>query len=614
MLFARVVLGLHVEGPFDYIIPAELEKKAKTGERVWVNFCNRKMPGYIVGITRKSKIKKLKRIIELIDEFPVLDKGMLLVTRWLSEYYCCSWGEAIDAALPESIRKGKSVAGMPSLAIKNNTVSCPEALLLQDLDGARRWDVYLEAIKNTCLENKRSILICPDKLLALKAQQIIKERLGFSSEVLYRKIPKELDTWLKIKEGKANIVVGTLSAVFSPVSNLGLIIIDEENDPAYKQDQVPHYNAREVARKRCQIEKAKLILGSTRISLESFYAAGRNEIKYLTLGSQKQYPQIQIIDMKSEYNLKNKNKLLSKYLQDAVFSAINAKEKVLLFLNRKGFATSATCHNCGVSLRCPRCNINLVYYFAQNSLNCHYCNFKMEVPRICPACNAGYIKFSGTGTEKIESELSRLFPLARIKRIDSNVPQDLQNWDIFISTSSIVKQKDYNFDLVGVLSIDNSLNRIDFRSTEKTFYLLSSLLTMTAKKLIVQTALPNNYCFQSLIKNDQRIFYNQELNNRKQLSFPPFRHMAAVKFRGKVEDKVKKSSGLFFEKLKECDSPQGIKIISLIADSPAKLRGNFYWKILVSSPDARRMSGFLKNRLKDFSHSGIIVTVDVDPL
>ena len=305
MLYARVVLGIPVEGPFDYIVPSSLEKKVKAGSRVWVNFCHRKMLGYVVQLSDKTNIRKLKRISELIDDYPVLDKNMLLFTKELSEYYCCSWGEAIEAALPEGLRKGKQIAQITSSNNENKS-SDAGMLLLHGLDRRKRWDKYLEAIKDAQSENKSAILIFPDKNSALKAKEIIQEEFGLPSIALYRKMPKELEGWLKIKEGRAGVIVGTLSAIFAPVNNLGLVIIDEEENSAYKQDQVPHYHVREAAIMRTNREKAKLILGSCAPSLESLLLFKDDKLRYIFMQDSKSFPETKIVDMKSQYSMKHR--------------------------------------------------------------------------------------------------------------------------------------------------------------------------------------------------------------------------------------------------------------------------------------------------------------------
>ena len=625
MLYAKVVLGLAVEGPFDYIVPESLYKKIKIGVRVWINFHTKEALGYVVKITKKSNIKNLKSILEVIDEAPILDKNMLLLTKELSDYYCCSWGEAIETALPEGLRKGKLIPNIQEVKCTKRHDSA-EINLLHDLDGRARWDMYITQIKEALDNDKSTILLLPDINSVLRAREIIKTRLNCSLGVLHRKQPRELEEWIKIKRGEVNIVIGTRSSIFAPVNNLGLVIIEEEQDESYKQDQVPHYNAREVAFMRANIEKTNFVLGSTSPSLESFYLTWKHKIKHTFISRKRDFPEIKVIDMKQQHlNFKQRNIILSKYLEDSILSALDSpatagsrilreKGKILLFLNRRGFATSISCRHCGVVLKCPRCNINLVYHFKDNILNCHYCNFKMPVFTICPNCNSGYIRYSGTGVEKIESELSRLFPQARIKRLDNLKDLDINEADMFISTKSIIKQTGLNFDLVGVLSIDNSLNRIDFRASEKAFGLLVGLLGLTEGRLVIQTSLPKHHCFQALENKDVNIFYDEELRQRKQLGFPPFKHLGLVKLRGKNEARVKEVSNALFKRLDRHNKDKNIKIVSVNPGQPSKLRGKFWWQILIKSNNAKKISKFLKIHLKDFSHSGIIVTVDIDPL
>jgi primosomal protein N' (replication factor Y) len=608
------VVGLPVSGPFDYIVPAEIAKKIQIGSRVWVDFRGRRIGGYVVAISRQSNIKKLKTLSELIDALPLLDKNMLLLTKEVSDYYCSTWGEVIETALPEALRKGKPITIAEGIKIKQDKCKT-DYLLVHDLDGQARWDVYIERIKEVLSLNKSVILLSPDINSIKKAKNIIDEKIGCFSGISYRKQPQELNEWVKIKQGKAKLVVGTRSAIFAPLGNLGLIIIDEEEDSVFKQDQVPHYNAREVAFMRARIERAKLILGSVSPSLETFYLHKKNRIKYLNLQRKKVFPEIKIIDTRHlPYQEKRQRLVFSRFLTDSIYSVLGLEGKVLLFLNRRGFATHATCHNCGISLKCPRCNINLVYHFEANILNCHYCNFKMETPKICPHCNSGYIKFSGVGTEKIESELSRIFPQAKITRLDTNKNVEINDADIFVSTSSIFKRHNLNFDLIGVLSVDNSLNRIDFRASEKTFALLAGLLGLTNKQIIIQTSFPQHHCFKAITEKDTSFFYEKELKERFQLKFPPYKHIILVKLRGKNADSAKRLSQLLFERLKGSSNNKSIKIVSLNPCQPSKLRGNFYWQVLIIGGNIKKIVDFLKIKLKVFAHSGIIITVDVDPV
>ncbi|MFH1354984.1 MAG: primosomal protein N' [Candidatus Omnitrophota bacterium] len=614
MLFARVVLGLHVEGPFDYIVPEGLDKKIQVGMRVGVNFANRQMTGYVIGLTRKSKIKKLKAIEKLIDSVPVLDRHLLLLTKQVAEYYCSSWGEAIETALPDALRHGKKIS-VKEVAGEEGVKPEQRTLLLHDCDTQSRWASYIKYIREAGDSNQASLILVPDKSSLLAAERLIQATFNSSFSAIYRKKPKELNEWVKIKSGGAQIVIGMRSAIFAPLKNLGLIIIDQEQDFVYKQDQVPHYHAREVAYMRNKLNKGRLILGSSCPSLESFYKTTTGEAEYKFFPRKNGLVQIKTVDSNSAAVRFNKKKsFLPKYLEDSVYSSLSSGEKVLIFVDRKGFATAATCSNCNVILKCPRCNINLVYHYEDKLLSCHFCNFKSPLSDLCPVCNAGYIQFSGVGTEKAESELSRIFPTTRIRKIDDQDLDVTKEADLFLSTRMIIQHPVNKFDFIVAPFIDNSLNRIDFHASENTFYLLNGLLNLAKKKFLIQTAYPQHHCFQALLANDFQIFYNQELKQRKQLEFPPYKHLVMVKIRGKVEEKVRQKSEDLFKHLKVCKKDTSIKIISLNPGQVPKLRGNYYYQILLSSKDARKISRYLKSCLKDFPHSGIIITIDVDPI
>ena len=613
MRYARVVVGLPVEGPFDYFIPPEFNQRIKVGIRVKVEFGHKKMPAYVVEVTGKTAIKNLKPILELLDDASVLDSQMLWLTKELSEYYCCSWGQAIETALPHSLRSTRKVA-LNQQENKSCESSSSEILLLHDLDGQARWDAYAHHLRQALDKGQSAILIVPEIHSLLKAKAYIEKNLNTTPAVLYRSNPEEIKEWLRIKEGKVNVVLGMRSGIFAPLSNLGLVIIDQEDDPAYKQDQVPHYHAREVAIMRVKKQRVKLILGSSHPSLESYYLAKQGKIKYILLPRRKEFPQIKLVNTSSDYAAaKKKEVILSAYLLGALRSALNNKAKALLFLNRRGFAGKAFCRHCNKIFKCPRCSINLVYHFKEEILRCHYCNFKMQAPAICPECNSDYIRYSGTGVERLEGEVARLFPGARVRRVGDIRDLEDKETDIFIATSLIFKATDLNFDFIGVLSIDEALNHIDFRAQENAFRLLSGLLGLTDKSMVIQTRLATHSCFQALLNRDSDFFYKEELSQRRQLLFPPYRHLAYVILRGRKEARAKALSEDLFSRLNN-NCRKGTKILSLNPAQPEKLRGNFYWRILIGGQSPKNISEFLKINLKAYSHSGIIVTVDIDPI
>ena len=613
MLYAKIVVGLPVDGAFDYIVPEDLKKKIRVGSRVWVSFGAKKQAvGYVVKLAHNTQVERLKEISGLIDTAPILGKNMLLLTKDIADYYCCSWGEAIETALPQALRKGRNIPDISTCSRKEESGKISDTILIYDPGAKKRWDIYLEEIKAALANNKSVIIILPDSLSILRARQTITANINAPISILSRKEKGELQEWISIRSGGARVVIGTRSCVFAPVDNLGLLIIDEEEDPTYKQEQVPHYHVRYVAFIRAKREKAMLILSSVSPLSETFFLAQKDKIRYKFIPLEQAFPQTDIVDMNSVYRYnKNKDILFSKLLLDAISTVMDSRGKVLLLFNRKGFATAAYCHNCGRTLKCPRCSTNLVYHFQENKLICHYCVFKMELPKICPDCNAGYIKFSGIGSEKVESEICRIFPQAKVERIETHKKAGCNDADIFVATSAIIRQAPRVFDLIGVLGIDNSLNRVDFRASEHAFILLSGLLAFTRKRIIIQTRLPRHHCFQVLAKKDPEKFYIEELKERRQTGFPPWSHLVSIKARGHKEERVKEVAVSLSAKLE--DLSKYIKVISLLAAQPPKLRGNYYWQILIRTHNVLKAVVFIKKSLKGFSHSGIIVTVDVDP-
>ncbi|MDD5044295.1 MAG: primosomal protein N' [Candidatus Omnitrophica bacterium] len=615
MAFANVIFGLPIEGEFDYSIPAYLAPKAKKGMRTWANFNNKKMLGYIVGLSKTSKITPVKPLLDIPDEQPVLSGRLLKLAKEVSEYYGCSWGEAIESSVPEAVRQSRG-----KLEIENARSNEPgirsDITLIHDADKTGRWDIYLKEIQKA-LDKKQSVLFLNTDLnRARKAEEAVLKKFDCSIVFMHRGVgvKKSIEDWLRIKNQKADIVLGVMSAVFAPLENLGLIIIDEEESQNYKNDQVPHYHSRDVAIARAKIENARIILASASPSLEMLHLVRQGKAGYLFL-EKKHYPQVQVMDMRRERsNFKKKDVLLSGSLGVALNQALENKGKALIFVNKKGFASSAYCKNCNFIMRCPRCGIILTYHFKENSLICHYCNYKIDAPMICPQCNSSYIRYSGAGAEKIESELHRLYPNAKIAKIDD--PRDFKpdEADIFISTQIILKAEAAHFGLVGIVSVDNILNRVDFRSAEKAFSLLVGLLNLAEKSLFIQTNIPKHYCFEALIKQDFKLFYDEELRLRKQLDFPPFKHFILIKVRGrealKVESKAKDIFALLSRESKEKSSA----VLNVNPAEHPKLRDNFYWQILVSSTNPKSSIRFIRKSLKKVSHSGLIITIDTDPL
>lgn len=621
MLFAKVVLGLAVEGPFDYIVPVHLIDKIKPGCRVTVNFRNKIETAYVVSLAHESTIARLKEISDLIDETPVLDELFLKLTKEISDYYCCTWGEAIETALPDSIRKGKRLLLTKQIA-RPASPDQPQAILLYEKKGGMRWEFYIKHISKAISSGGSTIIIVPDTAYVFKIKALLEQKLSIQCACLYRKQPRAAEIWAAVKEGRFNVVIGTRSAVFAPTRNTKLIIIDEEQDFVYKQDQVPHYHCRDVAGMRVRLEGSSLIVGSQAPSLESMYLVRSGSLSLHELSNSEPLPEVKVIDMNNFLSMtKKKYVILSRYLEDTISYTVNTKGKTLLFLNRKGFATRATCQNCQAILSCPACETNLVYYYATNTLECSHCTYKIPAPSVCPSCNSGYIKYSGMGTGKMESELSRIFPQAKINVVDSHHDIDSLDADIYVSTSFILKALETTamehlkkFDLVATVNIDASLNRHDFRATEKTFLLLTELKSLAKKLLVIQTKIAGQYCFNALAYNTPEVFFNEELAQREQLDLPPYTHFCHIKIRSKFQERAQSFSSTLLKTLSELNNNPENSFFAVLPGNPPKLRGNYYFIIHAKTKSPVALTQFLKKQLRELKYSGIIITVDMDPV
>ncbi|MCG8431303.1 MAG: primosomal protein N' [Candidatus Omnitrophica bacterium] len=614
--YAQVVLGLAVEGPFDYRIPDEWQHKLTPGVRVLVDFHSRKSIAYVVGLSKTTRISRTKKILRVLDEQPLLDKALLRLSRAVADYYCSPWGEVIETSLPLALRRNKPVGWLPQPGKgKVPGPGQPQITLVHDPGKDGRWEVYAQKIRRALDAGMSCLILLPDTASLRYALIELRKRLAAEVTGLLRNKPGELKTWCRIKEGAARCLVSTRSGIFAPCRDLGLIIVDEEQASSYKQEQSPHYHTRDVALMRSRLEKADLVFGSTAVSLEMYRAIRKKKIEYLRIRRSRSYPQVQMINMRSEYaRITRKREHVSRLLQDYIASALAAGGKVLLYYNKKGFATYAACHNCGQVLRCARCESNLVFHYRPDLLSCRHCAYTMKPPRICPRCRAGYIRYTGAGSEKIESELGRIFPQARVGRIERASKDAVNGADIYVATSSVARIKDARFDLVGILTVDRELNRVDFRAGEKTYAVLAGLLALAGERYVIQTNSPRHRVFEALRKDDAFVFLEEELKARRQLKLPPCRHHILVKFRGAREQKAKAAAERLAETLKTQDT--GMEVVGVYPGQPPKVRGNYYWQVLlnVNTRSMRKYTLRLKPLLKESSSSGIIVTADVDPV
>jgi primosomal protein N' (replication factor Y) (superfamily II helicase) len=611
---AKVLVGLPLEGPFDYRVGEDIKKDIQPGCRVWVQFGFRKMVGYVVGFSAKSRFNKVRPISALIDRVPVLGPDILKLTKDFADYYCCTWAEAIEASLPEGIRKGRAV----SIIEKKIETALPrqfQATLIHDFSREKYFSLLCAEIKST-LKNGQGILYLLPEVNQLKArQESLSQAFSARFAVWDREkgAKEKLEEWQKIKNGEVDIVLGTRSAVFVPLSNLGLIILEDEDNAAFKQEQGPFYHAREVALMRSRQEKLRLVFAGRTPSLEVVYLTKSKDFKLISPAAKTSLPRAQIIDLNLYRRKKDAPTLFSLPLQESLQQAMAKGERAILFINRKGFSTFMRCKKCGFSLKCPRCNVSLTFHYDKHKLICRYCHYRTEPLELCPQCNSDYIRYMGVGTEKIESDAHRIFPQAKILRLDSDRKIKPENFNLLIATQIIFKEPtQVSADLVAALQIDTALNRLDFRAAEKTFSILVQLSALAKQKLVIQTHNPQHYSIQAAATADYGKFYKQELQMRRSLKFPPFRHFVSVMLRGKIEEKVKTAATFLYEVLdKSC--PKSIELFEVQPDIPAKLRGNYRWCILLKGKNIKELNRLIRAGIKKIKQkSGIIVGVNVD--
>jgi primosomal protein N' (replication factor Y) len=516
--------------------------------------------------------------------------------------------------------------------------------LLHGITGSGKTEVYLNAIGETLRMDGGVIFLVPE--IALTPQLISRFNRRFVNQeiaVLHSGISKSAryDQWRRIQRGEIRVVIGARSAVFAPVRNLRLIIVDEEHDTSYKQDDRMRYNARDLAIMKAKLHAATVIVGSATPAIQTYFNTMKGKYKHLVLPRRvedRSLPKVDIIDMKREAKGDSQvsSRILSRSLKDEIQDTLERKQQTLLFLNRRGFHTFMFCLDCGNSFKCLNCAVSMTYHASESSLKCHYCDFTIKPSASCPECSGKRIQSYGVGTEKLEDEVRRLFPHARIGRMDSDTTArkgasekilkalERRDIDILVGTQMITKGHDFPYvTLVGVISADTSLNMPDFRSAERTFQLLTQVSGRGGRgaspgRVIVQTFNPRHYAITRAREYDYMGFYEDELTLRSALAYPPFARIVNLHLSSLKKDKG--MEGL--EKLKELitdlltiNKLKGKVEVIGPAESPiAKIKGRHRWQLLLKGKDTREVHNLAKDILSKASITGLDIKVDVDPL
>jgi len=508
-----------------------------------------------------------------------------------------------------------------SLLQKAEGRPAPTVFLLHGVTGSGKTEVYLQALAEAVKLGKQGIVLVPEIALTPQTIERFASRFPHKVAVLHSKLSlgEQFDEWQRIKDGEFDVVIGPRSAIFAPQPNLGLIVMDEEHEWTYKQqDKSPRYHTRDVAIKLAELTGAVVVLGSATPDVETFYYAQRGDYRLLQLPERvtpsegATLPQVEVVDLREELKAGNRS-IFSHSLSESMTKAVASREQVILFLNRRGGATFVQCRNCGFVLRCKRCEVILTHHFAEDALVCHQCNYKTPVPQICPRCLSRRIKFLGIGTEKLEQETSHAFPQASLLRWDSDVTKRRHSHqkildrfrahqaDILIGTQMVAKGLDLPLvTLVGVVNADTALNLPDFRAGERTFQLLSQVAGRAGRgplggRVVIQTYSPKHYAIQAAAKHDYTLFYKQEIAYRRQLHNPPFTQLARMVYSHTNNALCQRET----ERIKrlivvERDS-RGIAALSLIGPAPVfihRLRGRFRWQLILRGSE---LSAFLSS-------------------
>lgn len=517
------------------------------------------------------------------------------------------------------------------------------AFLLAGVTGSGKTEVYMRLAEEALKRGRKALVMVPEIALISQTERRFRSRFGECVAVLHSGLSsgERYDQWIRIAEGKATIVIGARSAVFAPLSGLGLIVVDEEHDTSYKQESRFKYNARDISVVRAKQEGCTVVLGSATPSVQSWYNVKTEKFRAALLEKRvadASLPDVEVIDLKESGNLAAK-RFITPVLHEAIKETLERREQILIFLNRRGYANFPVCPSCGESVRCKNCDITLTLHLAANACKCHYCGFMRPAVLKCPACGSPGIRFLGFGTEKAETSLRSLFPDARIARMDRDttrrkgslvkILKDLKNkkTDILVGTQMVTKGHDFpGITLVGILCADLSLGFPDFRAGERTFQLIAQVSGRAGRgrspgRVILQTFKPSHYSISAAKAQDFRAFYEKEIVFRKSLVYPPYSRLIQLKISGKDKEKTRRIAMKLGDLCKQIrsapDFRKTIDILGPIEAPVSKIANRYRWQMLLKCVNVKQLHDFANRLIFEnksiFNTAGVKVGVDVDP-
>ncbi|WP_251546272.1 primosomal protein N' [Limosilactobacillus caecicola] len=561
---------------------------------------------------------------------------------WLTKREAETYRQPVGAELTEqAARQPLALNDDQTVALRkvNQSITSSQAttFLLQGVTGSGKTEVYLQAMAQALKQGKTALLMVPEISLTPQIVGRVRTRFGEQVAVLHSGLSagERYDEWRRIERGEARVVVGARSAVFAPLQNLGIIIMDEEHETSYKQDDSPRYHARDVAKWRSRYHHAPLLLGSATPSLESYARAMAGNYQLLQLPhrvNQRPLPPIKVVDMRPEIQQRGETNF-SQELLGAIQERLVKKEQSILMLNRRGFSSFIMCRDCGFVLKCPNCDISLTMHLATHTMKCHYCGHEEPIPQVCPNCQSRRIRYYGTGTEKVAAELDRLFPDARVIRMDVDTTRRkgmheklLQQFgsgqaDILLGTQMIAKGLDFpNVTLVGVLNADTGLDLPDFRASERTFDLLSQVSGRAGRankmgQVFIQTFNPDNYVIRLVQQHDYQRFFNTEMQWRQMASYPPYYY--TVRLMGSHEDEQVAAKMMYDIRQELGDQLADDTII--LGPTPraiARMKNRYYYQIVIKyrrDPKLHQLLTQIMQNSQTKYQRGAELAIDPDP-
>jgi len=731
---AEIAIPVPVDRTFTYSVPVGKEEEAVVGRRVTVPFGRKVVRGFVVGRPGEAPVRKVKEVLEFLDDGPVLGADVLGLGRFVSSYYGCSLGEALDAMLPSGVKHGRSgrtvphaallvppaearalAAGLPDSRVKQARIlevlaesgepvpvadlrraarasrspittlakaglvrvtrrALPddpfadlpaepkpppvltaeqrraldrihaavaearyETFLLFGITASGKTEVYLRAIEECRRQGRQAIVLVPE--ISLTPQTVRRFRARFERVVVLHSAQSEAERrrgWLSAKDGKADVVIGPRSAVFAPVPNLGLIVVDEEHDGSFKQGRVPRYHARDVAVVRAREAGAVVVLGSATPALESYSNARSGKYTMLRLTSRVgggSLPPVEIVDMSKEMAEQKRFTWLSRHLRRAVDDSLGRGEQVMLFLNRRGFSTLLTCRRCGESLHCDRCSVPVVFHQGRGRAACHQCGFERRIPADCPACGQPGLLHRGYGTERIEDEIAEFFPKARVARMDSDTMTrrgaheavlarlSRREIDILVGTQMIAKGLHFpRITTVGVVDADTSLRIPDFRAAERTFQLIAQVAGRAGRserggRVVVQTFRKDQPALVAAARHDFLAFAEVELAARERLGYPPAGRVLLAVIQGRSAPRVMERAAEVARELRHAIPTDLARVLGPAIPPIERVKDRFRRHVVVLAREAAALRTAVRLlRGKRAKRKGAEVVLDVDPV